>query len=130
VNTPRILIVEDDDALRGELAELLRALGAIVICTADGAGAMAHCRDQRFDLVLCDYKLEAENGLELLSALAALPSAPDPGQHYLMTAHLDLTPSGQNDVMAGMGGLLRKPIGVASLRKMVSAAVATGARPC
>ena len=127
---PRILIVEDDDALRSELAELLRALGALVICAGDGAGALAQCLDQRFDLVLCDYKLEAENGLDVLTALAALPLAPDPRQLYLMTAHLDLTLAGQNDAMDAIGGLLRKPISMASLRTIVAAAVTAGAREC
>ncbi len=128
--TPHILIVEDDDAVRGELVELLRALGARVASVADGEGAMDAGREQSFDLVLCDYKLKAENGLDVLSALSALPSAPDPSKLFLMSAHRDITMSGQGDMAATMGGLLQKPIGGATLRKLVAAAVAAEARRC
>lgn len=128
--TPHILIVEDDDALRGELAELLKALGATVAGVADGAGALHAGREQAFDLVLCDYKLKAENGLELLAALAALPGAPDPASLFLMSAHVDLTRAGQAEMAASMGGLLQKPIGAAILRDIVALAIAAEARRC
>lgn len=130
MSTPSILIVEDDEAVRGELAELLVALGAAVICASNGAEALAQCDGQRFDLVLCDYKLEAESGLDVLRTLAALPSAPERHRLFLMTAHLDLTLEGQGDVMIGMGGLLRKPVSIGDLRIIVAAAGESGGHRC
>lgn len=128
--TPHILIIEDDDALRGELTELLKALGATVAGAADGTEAMRAGREQAFDLVLCDYKLKCENGLKVLAALAALPLAPDSSNLFLMSAHMDITTAGQGDIAGAMGGLLSKPIGVAKLRAMVALAVAAEARRC
>lgn len=128
--TPDILIVEDDDALRGELVELLKALGATVVGVEDGTAAIDAARGRRFDLVLCDYKLSAESGLDVLTTLAALPSAPDPSNLFLMTAHMDITMSGQGEMAEAMGGLLQKPIGVARLRDMVAAAIEAEARRC
>ncbi len=127
VYAPAILIIEDDDALRGELVELLKALGAVVTGVGDGAAAVASSRTQAFDLVLCDYKLRNENGLDVLKALAGATSAPLPDKLYLMTAHLDLTQAARAEIAAWTRGLLMKPIGLADLRHLVATA---GGPPC
>lgn len=128
--TPHILVVEDDDVLRGELAELLKALGATVMGAADGEQAMHAGRGQAFDLVLCDYKLKSENGLKVLAALAKLPLAPDPSNLFLMSAHMDITLAGQGEIAGTMGGLLQKPIAAGKLRAMIAVAIAAEARRC
>lgn len=127
VYAPEILIIEDDDALRGELVELLKALGAVVTGVGDGAAAVASSRAQAFDLVLCDYKLRNENGLDVLKALSGATSAPLPDQLYLMTAHLDLTQAARAEIAASTRGLLMKPIRLADLRHLVATA---GGAPC
>lgn len=119
---PHILIVEDDDALRGELVELLRALGASAVGAADGASAMQASSMQAFDLVLCDYKLQSENGLDVLKAIVARGEAPAQCHCYLMTAHIEMTRSAREDIAATTGGLLQKPIGAGTLRRIVAAA--------
>jgi DNA-binding NtrC family response regulator len=128
VHTPNILIVEDDDALRGELVELLKALGALAIGVADGAQAIHACHLQPFDLVLCDYKLRAENGLDVLKALGDVATPPAADHCYLMTAHVDLTAAAQQDIESSTAGLLHKPIAAAMLRRIV--ADAAEARRC
>lgn len=127
VYAPEILIIEDDDALRGELVELLKALGATVTGVSDGAAALASSRARAFDLVLCDYKLRAESGLDILKALAGESGVPLPEKLYLMTAHLDLTVAARAEIAACTRGLLMKPIGVAQLRQLVACA---GGAPC
>ena len=127
VYVPEILIIEDDDALRGELVELLKALGAAATGVCDGAAALASNRTKTFDLVLCDYKLRSENGLDVLKALAAETREPLPDRLYLMTAHLDLTVAARAEIAASTRGLLMKPIGVAQLRQLVASA---GSSPC
>jgi CheY-like chemotaxis protein len=128
VSVPHILIVEDDDALRGEMVELLKALGAMVVGVAGGADAISASTLQTFDLVLCDYKLESENGLDVLRELSSLGLGPGIEHRYLMTGHVDLTRSGQRDIAEMTAGLLHKPIGTAVLRDLV--ARAARARPC
>ncbi|WP_294263341.1 response regulator [uncultured Sphingomonas sp.] len=124
---PRILIIEDDEALRGELVELFGALGAAATGVRDGAGAEHACRGQAFDLVLCDYKLERENGLDVLRTLArGAPQALD-ADIYLMTGHLDLTRAAREEIAASTKGLLMKPVRAAMLRQLVAASVG---RPC
>lgn len=128
VHTPHILIVEDDDALRGELVDLLRAFGAQAVGVADGAGAVDACDLQPFDMVLCDYKLRAESGLDVLKALGDRAMAPAAANCYLMTAHVDLTAAAQQDIESSTAGLLHKPIAAAMLRRIV--ADAAEARRC
>lgn len=124
--TPNILIVEDDDALRGELVELLKALGAMAIGVPDGAQAMHAWKLQPFDLVLCDYKLRAESGLDVLRALGDLANAPAADHCYLMTAHVDLTAAAQRDIASITTGLLHKPIDAKTLRRIVADAAEAG----
>lgn len=116
---PQILIVEDDDALRGELVELLKALGSIAVGAEDGAAAVLASQHQAFDLVLCDYKLRHESGLDVIKALAELGNAPATAKCHLMTAHIDLTQSARTEIAASTGGLLFKPIGGSTLRRLV-----------
>lgn len=124
---PRILIIEDDEALRGELVELFGALGAAATGVRDGVGAEHACRAQTFDLVLCDYKLERENGLDVLRTLArGAPQALE-ADIYLMTGHLDLTRAAREEIAASTKGLLMKPVRAAMLRQLVAASVG---RPC
>ena len=125
---PNILIVEDDDALRGELVELFKALGSTAVGAEDGAAAVRASQHQTFDLVLCDYKLRHESGLDVIKALAELGNAPAAANCHLMTAHIDLTPSAQAEIAASTGGLLFKPIGGSVLRRLV--AQASGAPRC
>lgn len=127
MSAPEILIIEDDDALRGELVELLKTLGAVVTGVSDGHGAIVASRAQTFDRVLCDYKLRNENGLDVLKALAGETGAAMPDRFYLMTGHLDLTLAAREEIAASTRGLLMKPIRLAALRELVATA---GGAPC
>ncbi|TKD51591.1 response regulator [Sphingomonas baiyangensis] len=120
---PRILIIEDDEALRGELVELFGALGATAIGVRDGAGAEAACCEQAFDLVLCDYKLERENGLDVLRGLARCAPHALEADIYLMTGHLDLTRAAREEIACSTKGLLMKPVRAAMLRQLVAASL-------
>lgn len=122
MHKPHILIVEDDDALRGELVELLKALGSVAVGAVDGAAAVLASQHQAFDLVLCDYKLRHESGLDVIKALAGLGIAPATANCHLMTAHIDLTQSAKAEIAASTGGLLLKPIGGSALRRLVAQA--------
>ncbi len=72
----RILIVDDDEALRESLHLLLVAESYDVVA-ADGAeSALRHVDATPFDVVLCDLRMPGVDGLELLPQLARrLPGA-------------------------------------------------------
>jgi two-component system response regulator AtoC len=72
----RILVVDDDEALRESLALLLAAEGYEVLTAGDAEAALARL-DEPVDVVLCDVRMPGMDGLELLPELIRrLPGAP------------------------------------------------------
>jgi len=72
----RILVVDDDEALRESLALLLAAEGYEVVTAGDAAAALARL-EEPVDVVLCDVRMPGRDGLELLPDLIRrLPGAP------------------------------------------------------
>ena len=72
----RILIVDDDRALRHVLAELLKAAGHTVDQTADGRDALNRVDSDLYDIVLLDLGLPGVNGLDVLAHARAAASPP------------------------------------------------------
>jgi two-component system response regulator AtoC len=62
----RILVVDDDDALRESLELFLAAEGLDVVSAADGVSALAQLERAPFDAVLCDVRMPGLDGFELL----------------------------------------------------------------
>lgn len=62
----RVLVVDDEKAIRMLYADELTEEGYDVIATGDGSGLMALIEQKRPDLVLLDIKLGEEDGLDLL----------------------------------------------------------------
>lgn len=67
----KILLVEDEPALRSTLIEALRQGGYVVEVAADYAQAYDKIKVYRYDCVLLDLTLPDGNGLDLLRALKA-----------------------------------------------------------
>jgi CheY-like chemotaxis protein len=65
----RILIVDDNDELRGALEAVLRELGHEVTATNDREAAVMRADLDEFDLIISDLTDDAESGVEILSEL-------------------------------------------------------------
>ncbi len=65
----RILVVDDDDALRESLELFLAGEGLEVTAAAQGSEALAQLERAPFDVVLCDLRMPGVDGLELLPQL-------------------------------------------------------------
>ena len=74
--TRRILIVDDDRALRHVLAELLKAAGHTVDQAADGRDALARLDAGAYDIALLDIGLPDVSGLDVLARARDRPSPP------------------------------------------------------
>jgi CheY-like chemotaxis protein/anti-sigma regulatory factor (Ser/Thr protein kinase) len=72
----RVLIVDDDRALRHALASLLAGAGYAVEQAGDGPEALAHLRRHDTDVMLLDINLPSMSGLEVLEQARALVSPP------------------------------------------------------
>jgi two-component system cell cycle response regulator DivK len=72
--TKRILIVEDQEDLRGVLRDLLSGSGYAVVEAADGQDGVAKARSARPDLILMDIQLPALDGYEATRRIKADPT--------------------------------------------------------
>ena len=69
---PRLLIIEDEPAMRRALEDLLASEGHRVLLAADGAAGLAAVRAERPDLVLLDVMLPKLDGFALVAELRRL----------------------------------------------------------
>jgi CheY-like chemotaxis protein/anti-sigma regulatory factor (Ser/Thr protein kinase) len=72
----RILIVDDDRALRHALSTLLAAAGHVIESAGDGPEALALLQNHAFDIVLLDIGLPSMSGLDVLAGARALAAPP------------------------------------------------------
>ena len=83
----KILLVDDDDAVRTVVGEQLRELGFDVTTTPDGASAIdAVGSGGEFDLLLTDFAMPGFNGVQTIQRIATL--RPDM-RSALMTGYAD-----------------------------------------
>jgi CheY-like chemotaxis protein len=107
----RILVVDDNEALRENLAEALELEGYEVAVASDGRGALARLgEDPRFAAVLLDLMMPGMDGRELLAHIR--------GDPRLSSLRVVMT-TGQTGARARAGVpadvFLEKPFGVREL---------------
>ena len=73
---PRVLVVEDDDAIRTLLAAALRREPFEVDTAADGAAALQMTRDVEYAAIVLDLMMPRLNGFEFLEAFHQPPAKP------------------------------------------------------
>jgi len=66
VESPRILVVDDEKVIREILAEFLTLEGYVVRSVEDGEKALTELRTRPYDLVISDLKMPRVSGLQLL----------------------------------------------------------------
>ena len=117
----RILIVEDEPALREGLADLLRGEGFIVEAVADGESALVRGSDPSVDLLLLDLMLPGLDGVEVCKRLRELrPALP-----ILMLTARASEDDKVSGLEAGADDYLTKPF---SIRELVARVNALGRR--
>jgi len=72
----RVLVVDDDGALRHAITSLLEQAGYHADQASDGAEALRKLQQQPVDLLLLDIGLPGVNGLDVLAQTRAQPSPP------------------------------------------------------
>ncbi len=101
----RLLIVDDDEGMRENLAELFESLGYEVLTAANTPQALSTLDANDVDLLLTDYKMPGPTGVELIEAARKR----QPGlKAVLMTAFGDSFTEIES-VRRGAVGYLNKP---------------------
>src|SRR5581483_3160811 len=74
VDDPHLLVVDDDERLRGLLHRYLSGNGYRVTAAADAADARALMKSMAFDLLVLDVMMPGETGFDLTKAVRAQQS--------------------------------------------------------
>ena len=74
--THRILVVDDDDALREMVGLVLNSSGYETVFAADGISAVDVFREQNPDLVLLDIMLPGQSGIEVCREIRSFSGTP------------------------------------------------------
>ncbi len=121
-----ILVVEDDDALRGLIEQVLVFDGFKVLTAGHGAAALRILNTVTPALVVLDLVLPWVNGLEVLSTIRGTPRLSN-----VPVLVVTGTPMREHDIGdRGPLTILRKPVNVDALGPMVQALLArTSANP-
>lgn len=121
MTTPRLLIVEDDSALRPLLAELLGSEGYDCVTASGGREALAILRaNADVRVVLTDLLMPDGGGEELLRAVAGL----EPARRIIVMTAFGSIESAVRLVRAGAFDYLTKPVATADLVRTVARAIA------
>lgn len=110
----RVLVVDDEEAIRRFLAKALAIAGSDAVLAATGAEAVDLARVERFDAVLCDYRMAGMTGTDVYHAITGM--RPELGRRFVFMSgdihHPELA------AFAGVRGLglLAKPFEIDSVR--------------
>jgi CheY-like chemotaxis protein len=119
----RILVVDDDRALRHSVASLLKTGGHAVVQASDGPAALAELERDHFNLMILDIGLPGMSGLDLLERLQTMPEPP-----LVVVITADDTPS---TLLAAVRGqayrYVTKPVPPASIVAIAEEALSAGA---
>jgi CheY-like chemotaxis protein len=105
----RVLVVDDDAAVRRSIRKVLEGAGYEVATAADGQDAVIQFAPEHIDLVLLDLNLPVRSGWDVFERLTTqYPFVPI----IIVTG---LPDQYQTALAAGVGALMEKPIDVATL---------------
>ncbi|MFL6248424.1 MAG: response regulator [Thermoanaerobaculia bacterium] len=129
-----VLVVEDDDAVRHLLVEVLKEDAALRVDSArDGVDALHRVSTKQYDLVILDVMMPHMTGIDFLDSLQALTSDPSvknlqelPAVVVVTSATPEQIPNGKIEERfpSMVRGVLRKPLRTDELRACVERALA------
>jgi signal transduction histidine kinase/CheY-like chemotaxis protein len=116
------LCIDNDRSIIDGMSALLAGWQCPVITAVDSADALERVGAGKItpDIIISDYHLENENGLEAMARITAACKADIPG--IIITA--DRSPAVMADVSAAGFALLQKPVKPAALRALISQMIA------
>jgi DNA-binding NtrC family response regulator len=118
-NAAAILVVDDKEAVRASVADVLRIVGYTVIESGDGLDALRLLSAMRFEAMVLDLRLPRLGGAELLGRV------PRPPPTVVLSA-VQLGSDAMGQVGPAVIAQLRKPVAPQFLIDAVAAAVAVG----
>ncbi|MEA3059693.1 MAG: hypothetical protein QOE50_1105, partial [Sphingomonadales bacterium] len=121
-SAPRVLVVDDDEAVMVTIQGILELDGYVVTATSSGEHALELIGSQCFDVLLTDLRLEGMEGIELLREVRR--RSPETVS-IMLTGYASLD-SAVNAMREGAYDYLFKPSEVVELRRSVARALEHG----
>jgi two-component system, NtrC family, response regulator HydG len=115
----RILVVEDEDIARRNLEHILKKEGYTVIAANSGVKALELLRNQDFDLVLTDLKMEKVDGMQVLAKSREL----HPYTEVIMITGYATVDSAVATMKEGAYHYIAKPYKIDEIRQSVGQAL-------
>ncbi len=122
-SSARILVAEDDPALREALKEVLALAGYAAVAVSNGTQALAAARADPPDLIILDHLMPGMDGLSVLRALQADPRLRTIPVILLSGAAHDLSPQ------PGAAAIIEKPFQMFPLQDTVRSLLASRPAP-
>jgi two-component system, NtrC family, response regulator AtoC len=108
---PRLLVVEDDDAMRDLLVEELGEAGFEVVAARGGRDGIDRVRRERIDLVITDLRMPDLDGFDLIRDVKATPHSP----HIVMITAFGSIETAIKAVKLGAYDYITKPFEIEEL---------------
>jgi two-component system, chemotaxis family, chemotaxis protein CheY len=117
----RVLVVDDDDDVRGLICTILSEAGYNVYEACNGLDAVHALKKRRYDVLLTDYHMPKMDGLELLDLTQAMwPELPV----ILATSDIVLTGrQGCSSLLEPAYAILEKPFDRTDLLALIRSAI-------
>jgi CheY-like chemotaxis protein len=112
----RILVADDDQAIRQLVCTIIKREGLDVDCAADGAEAIAMLREHDYAVLLVDLMMPRVDGFAVIDHLKANPPSQKPVV-LVITAYADQTFKAVDPTI--VTGVVRKPFEVADIGDLV-----------
>jgi len=115
----RILVVDDQESMRGMLADLIEMMGHEPVAVEDGAQALSRIAEGGIDLVITDLNMPTMDGMELMSQIKARhPALPVVIITGYGTFHTE-----KKVLSNGASGYIPKPCTIHRVQETVNAAL-------
>jgi PAS domain S-box-containing protein len=114
---PRVLVLDDEPAIRAILEKALDVAGMDPVVVADGQEAIERVRRERFDLVMCDHRMAGMYGTEVHEAIAAI--RPELARRFVFMSGDVLNPELRAFAADHHVGLLAKPFDIETVTRTV-----------
>ena len=115
---PRVLVIDDEEAVRNAIASLLNGRGCEAVTAESGPAALDRLRAEYFDVLLVDVKMPGMSGLQLLSEAMLL----DRDLPVLMLTGMNDMATARDALARGAMDFLTKPIELDELDRAVKSA--------
>lgn len=118
MQTPRILVADNDPDVSSLLVEVLRMHGAAAEVVPDGRAALERLKVERFDLLICDLEMPELDGEGVVQAL---PTVPEPPPTFMISGYVDEATLGRLRQSQHVRAVLRKPFDVVEFAQQACA---------